>query len=310
MKINRLDDLKVFVAAAETGSFSAAARRLDLSPVVASAVIKRLEEGVGVRLFERSTRRVRLSEAGERFLPHAREALQALAWGEAALGTDGEAAQLTGPLRLSLPSDPGRNLLIGWIEAFLDAQPAGLPVTLELRISDRPFDLLQQPVDFAIRYGVPEDSGLVALPIASSNRRVLCASPAYLARHPEPQQLSDLAGHNCLRYFRGESAYSRWRFDGAQGPVDCEVSGDRIADDAAVVRQWALEGRGIAYKSELDVRGDLAAGRLVRLLPQLRGELAPLYLLVVSRQRLNAGIRALAAYLAERCAEGADTEQS
>lgn len=339
MKINRIDDVQVFVRAAERGNFSDAARDLGISPVVASAIIKRLETQLGVRLFERSTRRVRLSDAGERLLPHAREALQALAWGEAALGqAQSHEGRLQGLLRLSMPSDLGRSLLVDWIEQFIAAQGPGAALALELRISDRVTNLLLHSVDFAVRYGIPEDSGLIALPIAPHNRRLLVASPDYLARFGTPRQPQDLLQHNCLRFVINDVVHGRWRFvaraaaaqagsadsagadpagddpagdesvDGA--PLDSalasasqvvEVQGDRIADDGAVVRQWALAGLGVASKSALDVAEDIASGRLVRLLPDYLGEPTPLYLVVVSRQHLQGGIRSLCAELSRRC---------
>lgn len=302
MKINRIDDLQVFVVAAESGSFSEAARRIGISPVVASAVIKRLESSLGVRLFERSTRSVRLSDSGERLLPHAREALLALSWGEKSIfdETSGDTL-LTGTLRLSLPGDFGRNHLIGWIEEFIAEQPGKSSITLELRVSDRLSNLLQQPVDFAIRYGIPEDSGFIALPIAADNRRVLCASPAYLARKGIPEKLTDLRQHNCLRFMLNDAVHSRWRFEGSNESLAFEAKGDRVADDAGVVHQWAIEGLGVAYKSWLDIAPDIAAGRLKILLPNLRGEPAPLYLLAVSKQQITNGIRRLVATLSERC---------
>lgn len=300
MKINRLDDLQVFVFAAESASFSIAARRLGISPVVASAVIKRLEAGIGQRLFERSTRRVRLSEAGERLLPHAREVVRAIAAGEAAIG-DESANGLSGPVRLSMPSDLARSCLITWIENFLGNNPVDAgSLLLDFRVTDRASDMLGQPVDFALRYGEPEDSGMVALPVAPKNTRVLCAAPSYLARCGTPESLSDLRRHNCLRFVRGDLPYSRWRF-GRNGEQVVEVAGDRIADDGAVVRQWAVAGLGIAYKSQLDVADDLASGRLRQLLPELQGEAAPLNLLAVSRNRITPPIRRLAEYLAACC---------
>lgn len=300
MKINRLDDLQVFVFAAESASFSIAARRLGISPVVASAVIKRLEAGIGQRLFERSTRRVRLSEAGERLLPHAREVVRAIAAGEAAIG-DESAKGLSGPVRLSMPSDLARSCLITWIESFLAKNPVDAgSLLLDFRVTDRPSDMLGQPVDFALRYGEPEDSGMVALPVAPKNTRVLCAAPGYLARCGTPETLSDLRQHNCLRFVRGDLPYSRWRF-GRNGEQVIDVGGDRIADDGAVVRQWAVAGLGIAYKSQLDIADDLASGRLRQLLPELQGEAAPLNLLAVSRGRITPPIRRLADYLASCC---------
>ncbi len=302
MKMNRLSPVQLFIAAAEAGSFSAAARRLDIGPVQASATIARLERELGLRLFERSTRRLRLTEAGEQWLPHARQMVAAWEQGQAALAAGAGTEQpLSGRLRISLPSDIGRQWLWRWIEDFAAAEPApGL--LLELRLSDRLTDLVQEPVDYAVRYGEPPDSGLVALPLAPDNRRVLCASPAYLARHGWPQAPADLLGHACLRFVLGDSVHSRWQFLTASGDRQVlEVGGPRIADDGAMVRDWALAGLGLAYKSRLDVAADLAAGRLVALLPGWLGEPAPLHWMSVGRHRLTPALRRLAAELRRRC---------
>ncbi|MBI3350277.1 MAG: LysR family transcriptional regulator [Burkholderiales bacterium] len=305
MKMDRLAPLQLFIAAADAGSFSAAARRLDLGPVQASATIARLERELGARLFERSTRRLRLTEAGEQWLPHARQLLTVWEDGQAALrdaaDAAGEARPLSGRLRVSLPSDIGRQHLWRWIEDFAAAE-AGPGVQLELRISDRLTDLVQDPVDYAVRYGEPPDSSLVALPLAPGNRRVLCASPAYLARHGHPQAPADLDGHDCLRWVQGDSPHGRWRFTSPQGEARAiEVTGRRIADDGGLVREWAVAGLGIAYKSGLDVAADLAAGRLVALLPGWVGEPAPLHWMAVGRHRLTPALRRLAGTLRMRC---------
>lgn len=300
--MDRLAPLQLFVAAAETGSFSAAARRLDVGAVQASATIARLERELGVRLFERSTRRLRLTDAGEQWLPHARQLLDTWADGQAALrDAAGDDRPLSGRLRVSLPSDLGRQHLWRWLEDAA-ASEAGSGLQLELRISDRLADLVQQPVDFAVRYGEPPDSSLVALPLAPDNRRVLCASPAYVARHGQPDTPADLQAHDCLRFVLGDSLHGRWRFTSPAGDATTiEATGSRIADDGGLVRQWALAGLGIAYKSRLDVADDLAAGRLVALLPGWLGEPAPLHWMAVGRHRLTPALRRLAGRLRERC---------
>ena len=302
MKMDRLSPLQLFIAAAEAGSFSAAARRLDLGPVQASATIARLERELGARLFERSTRRLRLTEAGEQWLPHARQLLATWEDGQAALrdaaGTD---RPLSGRLRVSLPSDIGRQYLWRWIEDFAAAE-AGPDLQLEVRLSDRLADLVQEPVDYAVRYGEPPDSSLVALPLAPDNRRVLCASPTYIARRGAPQTPAELRGHDCLRYVLGDSLHGRWRFTSAEGEATAaEVSGSRVADDGGLVREWVLAGLGIAYKSRLDVAADLSAGRLVTLLPGWQGEVAPLHWMAVGRHRLTPALRRLAAHLRSGC---------
>lgn len=302
MKMDRFSPLQLFVCAAEAGSFSAAARRLDLGPVQASATIARLERELGVRLFERSTRRLRLTEAGEQWLPHARQLLAAWEGGQAALrGITAEDQPLSGRLRVSLPSDIGRQHLWRWIEDFI-ASDGSSALQLELRLSDRVADLVQEPVDYAVRYGEPPDSSLIALPLAPDNRRVLCASPAYVARHGQPPTPADLRGHNCLRWMLGDSLHGRWRFTSPDGEACAvEVSGDRTVDDGGLVREWAVAGLGIAYKSRLDVAADLAAGRLVALLPEWLGEPAPLHWMAVGRHRLTPALRRLAESIRAHC---------
>ncbi|MCF8205301.1 MAG: LysR family transcriptional regulator [Methylotenera sp.] len=302
MKMDRLSPLQLFLATAEAGSFSAAARRLDLGPVQASATIARLEQELGVRLFERSTRRLRLTEAGAQWLPHARQLVDAWQAGQAALrAATGLDTPLAGRLRISLPSDLGRQHLWRWLEeACAEETAAGLQ--LELRMTDRLADLLKEPVDHAVRYGEPPDSSLIALPLAPDNRRVLCASPAYLARHGQPEAPGDLARHECLRFVLGESVHGRWRFTATDGSTQAvEVQGPRVADDGGQVRAWALAGLGLAYKSRLDVADDLAAGRLVAVLPAWLGEPAPLHWMVVGRHQLTPALRRLAERLKSRC---------
>jgi len=300
--MDRLGPLQLFIAAADAGSFSAAARRLDLGPVQASATIARLERELGVRLFERSTRRLRLTEAGEHWLPHARQMLATWESGQATLrGLAGQTSPLGGRVRVSLPSDLGRQHLWRWIEDFA-AQDGGPDLQLELRLSDRLADLVQDPVDHAVRYGEPPDSGLVALPLAPDNRRVLCASPAYISRHGQPRTPHDLRSHECLRFVLGETVHGRWRFTTAEGETSAvEVSGRRTADDGGLVREWALAGLGLAYKSRLDVADDLAAGRLVALLPGWQGELAPLHWMAIGRHGLTPALRRLAQHISKCC---------
>lgn len=171
----RLDDLTVFVRTADCGSLSAAARELEISPALASAAVKRLEGELRLRLFARSTRSLRLTEDGEQYLVHAREALRLLKEGHETLLQEKESA--SGTLKIAMPSDVGRNLLLGWLDAFQSGYPQ---LRYQLSVSDRVADMYRQPVDIAIRYGRQDDSSLVAMPLAPHNRRVLVASPAYL----------------------------------------------------------------------------------------------------------------------------------
>lgn len=293
----RFDDLQLFVRAADLGSLSAAARVMDMSPAVASAALKRIEAQLGSRLLARSTRSLRLTAEGEGFLEYARTALASLDEGRRVLARGQD--EVSGVLQLSAPSDFGRNLLLPWLDEFQREHPQ---LTVRLLLGDRIADLFRQPVDIALRYGEPEDSSLVALPVAPDNRRVLCASPDYLARKGEPRQLEQLLQHNCLLYMLGTRVHDHWQFNDGKRELGLTVSGNRFSDDADVVRLWALAGQGIAYKSWLDVAGDVQTGRLKVLLPGLVCERAPLNLLCGHRAQLSKPVRLLRDMLSERCA--------
>lgn len=294
----RFDDLEVFVRAADAGSFSAAARALAVTPALASSAVKRLETALGQRLFVRSTRSLRLAEAGERYLPYARAMLQNLDDGQIALAR--EHAEIAGTLRVSSPSDLGRNVLLPWLDAFQREHPK---LQLHLQVSDRLADLFRQPLDLALRYGQPPDSSLVAQPLAEGNRRVLCAAPAYLQRHGTPATVEALRRHNCLRYVWGDSVHERWGFHLPGGVQTVTVEGDRVSDDADVVRRWALAGHGLVYKSRIDLHQDLRAGRLQQIFPTAWGEPAPLNLICAHRSLLVPAVVRLRDFLRERCRE-------
>lgn len=292
----RFDDLQLFVRAAELGSLSAAARLLDLSPAVASAALKRLEQQLGTRLLARSTRNLRLTAEGEGFLLHARQALGSLEEGRRQLARGKD--EVSGVLQLSAPSDFGRNVLLPWLDELQREHPK---LSVRLLLGDRNADLFRQAADIALRYGAPEDSSLVALPLCPDNRRVLCAAPSYLARHGEPKDVDQLAQHNCLLYQLGSRVHDHWRFGRGAQETGLTVSGDRFCDDADVVRRWALAGVGIAYKSWLDVAFDVRAGRLRVVLGHLQGEPAPLNLMCTHRAQLGKPVQLLRNLLRERC---------
>ncbi|WP_299065013.1 LysR family transcriptional regulator [Accumulibacter sp.] len=296
MKIRNLQDLRVFVLAADSGSLSTAAQMLGLSPAVASTSLKRLESDLGALLLVRSTRSLRLSPPGERLLPAARCALAGLS--DALEDIAQVRGSLREELRVSMPSDLGRNHLLAWLDSFLLQHP---DVTLRTHVSDRPADLYQQPVDIAIRYTDMADSGLVALPIRSDNRRVLCAAPNYLARHGAPAVPGDLSRHNCLRFRLGNALHEHWRFSLEGQEIVVTANGNRIADDGDAVHRWALAGHGIAYKSALDVGKSIAAGLLVPLCTEWTTEAAPLSLVCADRRQLSPLVMLLRDHLRQCC---------
>lgn len=289
-------DLEVFVRSADTGSLTAAARGLGLTPAAASIALKRLETRLGIRLLARSTRSMRLTEEGRRYLDSVRVALEALSDGEHAIKQQGQS--LSGLLQLAAPSDFGRNVLLGWLDEFKLEHPT---IRLQLLLNDSNADLFRDTVDIALRFGVPRDSSLVALPVVPDHHRIACASPDYLARHGTPHTPEDLAHHNTLRYMRRGQANSTWYFRQGALLQEVEVSGDYLSDDGEIVRRWALAGHGIAYKANLDVARDIQDGRLVPLLPYWQGEPAPFNLMCPHRLQVSERVKVLHRFLQARC---------
>ena len=293
----RLDDLALFVRSAALGSFSQAAREVNLLPGQASAAIGRLERELDLRLFARSTRSLRLTEEGKRYLPFAEQALDALRAGSE--GLRGLDAALGGTLQVAAPSDFGRNVLLPWIAEFRRDHPG---LDIQLLVSDQLTDVFRDPVDVALRYGQIDDASFIALPVAPHNRRVLVAAPAYLARHGRPDSLDALAAHRCLAYRLRGRVYDRWCFPSADGERLVQIGGHLVSDDADVVRRWAVMGEGIAYKSWLDVCADVLAGRLEVLLPEVRGQPTPLNLVCPHRKQFSPAVKLLHALVSARCA--------
>jgi DNA-binding transcriptional LysR family regulator len=296
LKIRNLQDLELFVHTADAGSLSAAARLLELSPAVASASLKRLETDLHAALFVRTTRSLRLTPEGERLLATSRPLLDGLREAEEELAAG--RADVQGRLSISMPSDLGRNLLLPWLDDFQDRHPR---VQLHVQLSDRLADIYREPVDVAIRYGKPQDSSLVALPLMRGNHRVLCAAPSYLSRRGTPLSPEELAHHNCLCFMLDDSLYNHWRFQQEGKELVVQVRGDRAASDSDAVRRWALAGKGIIYRARLDVAQDLSAGRLQTLCPAWLGEEVPLYLTCADRRQLSPAVRLLREFLEMRC---------
>jgi DNA-binding transcriptional LysR family regulator len=296
MKIENIDDLRVLVQTARGGTLTAAARALGITPAAASATLKRLEAQLGTRLFERSTRAMRLTSQGQILLDYAVRAFELLDEGESQV--DADRATLVGTLRVAAPSDLTRNLLLPLFDEFMGANPG---LQLQLSVGDRVLDVLRDEVDVAIRYGTLADSRLVARTLAVA-RPVLSASPEYLRRHPAPQTPQDLAQHNCITFDRGGRRHRAWRFCRDGQWTEVRVDGDRSVDDASLAREWAIAGFGVILKSEIDQRRDLESGALVPLLTDWETEPYPLHALLPSGRFVPNRVRALVDFLAARFA--------
>ncbi|WP_227103577.1 LysR family transcriptional regulator [Chromobacterium rhizoryzae] len=292
--LDRLNDLRLFLDAAQLGSFSAAGRKQGLSPAAASACIQRLEAALDSRLFQRTTRQLRLTEAGEVFRDHCQRALDTLQQGQDRLQR--EQRELSGLIRLSAPSDLGRHALLDCLDEFRRLHPA---VHFALQLDDTPADLIGEDIDIAIRYGQPADSSLIARELAAS-RRVVCAAPALLARTGMPSHPRQLAELPTLTLVTGDGPMHEWpyREHGQRRALRLERA--QQSNDGEVIRRWALQGQGFAYKSLLDIADDLRQGRLLTVLDEYFTDSAPLHLLYPGQRGQPLRIRRLIDFLRER----------
>ena len=285
--------LKLIVQADERGSISAAARHLGWLPATASAALFRAEEELGGKLFTRTTRSLKPTPEGQRFLEQARHALAML--DEAREVFQSGRSKVQGLVRLTAPADVGQQVVMPALDAFLETHQG---VKLVLELSDRVRDLWRDDVDAAIRYGSSSDSTLVARKLADT-RRVMVAAPAYAQRRGVPGRVEDLAEHECVLLKTATHRADVWHFTGARD-VSVTVKGRWSSNNGAVTRQWALAGHGIALKAWIDVCEDVAAGRLVHVLPGFHSESYPIVLIMSASLRLAARMRALGDCLAER----------
>lgn len=259
--MDRLKRLETFLLVADSGSFSVAAERSRQSKGSVSKQIKQLEEDLGVRLLQRTTRRVSLTDTGRAYLQRCREALGLLEEAEREAGH--ETAQARGQLRVNAPMSFGVRHLAPLLADYRAAHP---DVAVELSLNDRRVDLVEEGYDLAIRIGVLEDSSLVARRLADC-RMVVCAAPNYLARRGRPSTPDDLLEHDCLCYsytFQGET----WPLVGADGKrVAIRPRGPLIANNGDALAVAAVSGMGIVLQPSFIVAPDLRAGRLERVLP-------------------------------------------
>ncbi|RON69629.1 LysR family transcriptional regulator [Pseudomonas fluorescens] len=255
-----IENLALFLLIVEKGGLSAAGREAGLSPTSVSERLAALEKHYAATLLTRTTRSISLTDEGRLLLEGARRLLADAEHIESSikLGTD----HISGLIRLSAPVDLGRNHVVPILDQFLAENPE---VSVDLNLTDGVLDLAGQGIDFAIRYGALPDSTLRVRKL-SEGRRVVCASPAYLRAHGEPQHPAELAQHPCILMRFGNNIHREWQFRSDGRSFKVSVSGRRIANDGDQVRQWCLAGHGLCIKSYIDVREDLNTGRLIEVL--------------------------------------------
>ncbi|MEM7733186.1 MAG: LysR family transcriptional regulator [Pseudomonadota bacterium] len=288
-----LEHLRLFKSIVQFGSLASAARDLGLSSTTVSERLAALERDMGTVLLNRTTRSLRLTEAGQTLLeglePLLEEADNLAA--QIKLGSDA----LAGTIRVSAPSDLGRTRVSAIVNTFVANNPA---VSVELLLSDGYVDIVGDGIDIALRFGALPDGTLRTRKLGTA-ARIVCAAPAYIARQGTPSIPEDLQDHQCLLMRFGQMLDRQWHFGEGDSATSVMVDGMLISNDGHLVRQWCLDGFGIALKSRYDVADDIEAGRLVPLLEDFAGPGTDLQMLFPPSRAQPARTKALADALAE-----------
>ena len=289
-------DLGFFSALASAGSLSGAARELGITTPAVSKHLALMESRLGVSLVVRTTRRMSLTPEGELYLESARRILGEIDGMEELLGV--AKATPKGLLRVNATLGFGRSHVAPLISRFVRKHPQ---VEVQLQLSVNPPPLSEDSFDVCIRFGVPPDSRVIARYIAP-NRRLLCASPAYLAKHGTPKVPHDLTKHNCISIRQGEEAYGVWRLASGRGKgattEAVKTRGNLATNDGEIAVNWALDGHGILMRAEWDIARHLRAGRLVHVLPQYHTPDADVHAVYPQRHQLAARVRAFVDFVA------------
>lgn len=289
-----LNELRTFQRILALGSLSAAARDLGVGLAVVSKRLATLERRAGVRLVNRTTRSLSPTDEGLGLLVHVERMLEELDAAEARLAGNRKGPQ--GLLRVSAPISFGRIHLAPVAAQLIDQHPQ---LDIDLKLSDRIVDLVDERIDIAVRIGPPQDSAAVMRRLAD-NHRILVAAPEYLTRRGRPGTPEDIEGHTWVRYGEGGDPI---RLEGPGGAaVELPARGRLRSDNGDAVHDWAVAGHGIMLKSSIDVADDLRAGRLERVLPDWRSAPAPVYALMPSTRHLATKTRVFLEAVARRLA--------
>jgi DNA-binding transcriptional LysR family regulator len=289
-------ELGFFVALATNGSLSGAARELGITPAAVSKRLSQMEARLGVPLVNRTTRRMSLTPDGELLLEHGRRILGEIADLDQMLSAS--KGQPKGQLRVNATLGFGRLHIAPAISQYVLRYPE---VDVQLQLSVKPPPLTEDQFDVCIRFGEPGDTRVIAKKLAH-NRRLLCASPKYIATHGEPLIPSELVRHNCICIRQGDEAYGTWRLYKDRGDDAGElvkVRGNLTTNDGEIAVNWALDGHGILMRAEWDVERYLESGRLAQVLPQYRTPDADIYAVYPQHQHQSARVRTLVAFLTQ-----------
>lgn len=290
-----MDDREVFFTVVEANGFGAAARRLETTPASVSRRVKALEQRLGVRLLQRTTRKLSLTDAGERYFREGRRLLGEVAELEQALTAS--AREPEGELRIVAPMSFGQRRLAPLVARFAMLHSK---LRISLILDDRETDLIDVAADLAIRIGYPADSSMIARAIAPVPRHA-CASPGYLERRGYPKSPEDLLQHDCLHY-NLISEREEWTFRGADGERTLAIKGSFCSNNGDVLAEAAMQGLGIALLPEFIVEEGLADGRLVKLLEGYARAPLTVFALYPSRQHVPAKTRRFLEYVLDQFA--------
>ena len=293
MKYDTSSELAFFVLLAKKASLSATARELNITPPAVTKRLAQLEQRLGVRLVNRTTRTVSLTNEGELYLAYASRILDQIHEMEEQVAATRDAPK--GLLRVNATLGFGRTTVAPLISTFARRYPE---VEVQLQLTDRPLNLVEEAFDLGIRFGELPDSRLSARKVMP-NRRFLCASPAYLKQHGEPKTPHDLAQHRCIIHRQNDDAHGIWRLTKGRKTETVKVDGTLSSNDGDVVQNWALDGHGILLRSEWDVARYLESGRLQVVLKDYRPAPADLFVYYPNRRNLPAKVRTFIDFLAD-----------
>ncbi|MES2979283.1 MAG: LysR family transcriptional regulator [Pseudomonadota bacterium] len=293
--MDKYQEMRVFTAVVDAGSFVGAADSLAMSKAAISRYVSDLEQRLAVRLLHRTTRKLSLTQEGEVFLARCREILASIEASEAELSTRSDSA--SGLLKVSVPVSFGVQHLAPLWSEFLATHPR---VTLDVQLADRVIDLLDEGFDLAIRIARLPDSSLVSRKLTST-RLVLCASPGYLKQRGFPVHPSELRGHDIIGYSLFAMG-DMWHFEGPAGPVTVKIRPRIWTNNGDTCVAAALSGSGIQLQPTFLVAGELESGALVEVLPEFRCSELGIYAVYPTRKFLLPKVRAMVEYLAQKLA--------
>ena len=292
--MDRLTEMETFVRVVEDEGFSAAAKSLHLTPSGVSRTVARLEDRLAARLLNRTTRRLSLTEEGRHFYERCQRILADVDAAEQAVGVLSEAPR--GVLRVNAPTSFGTYQIAPVLPGFLERYPY---VYVELTLTDRMIDIIGEGMDVAVSFGAVADSSLIVAKLGE-DRRIICASPAYLEQRGVPQQPEDLHQHNCLLRSRALAELNEWPFDGMRGVYRMTVNGPVEVNNTEALLRMALAGVGIARLPGFMVGPYIRDGRLVPvLMARHRGGMEPIYAVYPHRRHLTRRTRVFVDYLME-----------